>query len=40
MSTTMTAERSSVQSVAMGDVPDPQVPERARRRTYTQCHVA
>ncbi len=35
MSTTMTAERSSVQSVAMGDVPDPQVPERARRRTYT-----
>jgi len=35
MSTTMTAQPSAVESVVTGDVPDPQVPERARRRTYT-----
>ncbi len=31
----MTGPSSSGQAVGMEDVPDPQVPERARRRTYT-----
>lgn len=34
MSTTMTALSRSGQAVTMEDVPDPQVPERARRRRY------
>src|SRR5680860_1145350 len=32
---TMTQEPTSRQAGSMDDVPDPQVPERARRRTYT-----
>ncbi len=35
MSTTMTAGPVSRQAGSMDDVLDPQVPERARRRTYT-----
>ena len=35
MSITMTQEPTSRQAGSMDDVPDPQVPERARRRTYT-----
>ena len=35
MSTTMTAAPVSGQAGPMDDVPEPQVPERARRRTYT-----
>ena len=35
MSTTMTAPLAARHSVVMADVPDPQVPERARRRRYT-----
>lgn len=35
MSTLMTQEPPARQAGAMDDVPDPQVPERARRRTYT-----
>ena len=35
MSTTMTLNPPARQAMAMDDVPDPQVPERARRRTYT-----
>ena len=31
----MTERSSTGQAVGMEDVPDPQVPERARRRTYT-----
>lgn len=35
MSTTMTASPRTGQAASMEDVPDPQVPEKARRRTYT-----
>lgn len=35
MNTVMTGPSSTGQAVGMEDVPDPQVPERARRRTYT-----
>lgn len=35
MSATMTAPAQSGQGRSMEDVPDPQVPEKARRRTYT-----
>lgn len=35
MSTTMTALSRSGQAGSMEDVPDPQVPQKARRRTYT-----
>jgi transposase len=35
MTTTVTQALGSRQSGPMDDVPDPQVPERARRRTYT-----
>ena len=35
MSVTMTELPASRQAGSMEDVPDPQVPERARRRTYT-----
>ncbi len=35
MTTTVTQSVPSRQSGPMGDVPDPEVPERARRRTYT-----
>lgn len=35
MSTTMTAVSSARQAGLMDEVPDPQVPQRARRRTYT-----
>jgi len=35
MSTTVTQQQSSRQAGRMNEVPDPQVPERARRRTYT-----
>jgi len=34
MSTTMTTPQPQAQSVVVDDVPDPQVPERPRRRTY------
>lgn len=40
MSTTMTAPAAAGQSVTMKDVPDPQVPEKARRRTYTAKYKA
>ena len=40
MSTTMTASAAAGQSVTMEDIPDPQVPERARRRTYTAKYKA
>lgn len=35
MSTTMTQPAGSRQADRVDDVPDPEVPERARRRTYT-----
>jgi len=35
MTTTVTRPVASRQAVPVNDVPDPQVPERARRRTYT-----
>jgi len=35
MSATMTEVPASGQAGAVQDIPDPQVPERARRRTYT-----
>jgi transposase len=35
MTTTVTQPRQARQSGAVNDVPDPEVPERARRRTYT-----
>ncbi len=35
MSATMAEVPASRQAVSMEDVPDPQVPERARRRRYT-----
>ena len=35
MSTTMTVDAVSRQTTSMDAVPDPQVPERAKRRTYT-----
>lgn len=35
VSTSMTTTPATVQSVSMDDVPDPQVPQRAKRRTYT-----
>lgn len=35
MTTTVTQPVSARQSGAVSDVPDPEVPERARRRTYT-----
>lgn len=35
MNTVMAGPSSTGQAVGMEDVPDPQVPERARRRTYT-----
>lgn len=35
MTTTVTKPAGSVQSGQVSDVPDPEVPERARRRTYT-----
>lgn len=35
MNSTMTAPLEAGQSVAMEEVPDPQVPEKARRRTCT-----
>lgn len=35
MSSTMTEQPVTRQAVPMDEVPDPQVPERARRRTYT-----
>jgi transposase len=35
MTTTVTQPRVSRQSGLVSDVPDPEVPERARRRTYT-----
>ena len=40
MSTTMTAPAAAGQSVSMEDVPDPQVPARAQRRTYTAKYKA
>ncbi len=40
MSTTMTPRPVSGQAVPMEDVPDPQVLERARRRTYTAKYKA
>lgn len=40
MSTTMTAPAGAGQSVSMEDVPDPQVPPRAQRRTYTAKYKA
>ena len=33
--TVMTGPSSTGQAIGMEDVPDPQVPERAKRRTYT-----
>lgn len=36
MTTTVTQARDARQSGAMSDVPDPEVPERARRRTCCQ----
>ena len=35
MTTTMTQSAAARQSGRVNDVPDPEVPERARRRTYT-----
>ncbi|MBA3369252.1 MAG: hypothetical protein H0T99_11395 [Geodermatophilaceae bacterium] len=35
MSTTMTVDTAARQAGLMDEVPDPQVPQRARRRTYT-----
>lgn len=35
VSTTMTATPGTVQAMGMDDVPDPQVPQRAKRRTCT-----
>lgn len=35
MTTTVTQPVGSRQSGSVSDVPDPEVPERARRRTYT-----
>ena len=35
MSTTMTVDTAARQAGPMDEVPDPQVPQRARRRTYT-----
>lgn len=35
MSTTVTASPRTGQAVSVENVPDPQVPEKARRRTYT-----
>lgn len=35
MTTTVTQPREARQSGLVSDVPDPEVPERARRRTYT-----
>lgn len=35
MSSTRTVQRPSGQAGSVDEVPDPQVPERARRRTYT-----
>lgn len=40
MSTTVTAPAAAGQSVSMEDVPDPQVPARAQRRTYTAKYKA
>lgn len=40
MSTAMTTPSAARQSGSMEDVPDPQVPERARRRTYTAKYKA
>lgn len=40
MSTTMTASEAVGHPGGMRDVPDPQVPERARRRTYTAKYKA
>lgn len=40
MSTTMTAPAGAGQAVGMEDVPDPQVPARAQRRTYTARYKA
>ena len=40
MSTTMTTPPAARQSGSMEDVPDPQVPEKARRRTYTAKYKA
>lgn len=40
MSTTMTAPPVAGQSVTMDEIPDPQVPEKAQRRTYTAKYKA
>ena len=40
MSTTMTAPAAAGQSVTMEEIPDPQVPEKAQRRTYTARYKA
>lgn len=40
MSTTMTAPAGAGQAVGMEDVPDPQVPAKAQRRTYTARYKA
>lgn len=40
MSSTMTTPLAARQSGSMEDVPDPQVPEKARRRTYTAKYKA
>ena len=40
MSSTMTTPPVARQSGSMEDVPDPQVPEKARRRTYTAKYKA
>jgi transposase len=40
MRTTMTTPPAARQSGSMEDVPDPQVPEKARRRTYTAKYKA
>ncbi len=38
MTTTVTQPVGSRQSGRVSDVPDPEVPERARRRTYTAAY--
>ena len=38
MTTTVTRPTGSVQAGPVSDVPDPEVPERARRRTYTAAY--
>jgi transposase len=38
MASTVTHPQGSRQSGAVSDVPDPEVPERARRRTYTAAY--